>query len=265
MGPLGYQASIGSTDAGSPFYSPLWRIQTATWDNPSMATMIKDTKGITKVSSNGSLETGLAGFVVNCPFVEMPDAMMMMDNMMMDNMMEDTMMMDNMMEDTMMMDNMMEDTMMMDDMMMDKDMMMDDDMMMMDDDMMMDDTMMDDSMMDDDMMMMDDMMMSADMTGKLTAPKGEMPFGGKTTGSYSIQVDGSGHTNITTHMKSMSPNMVLEGWLVDTDTGYKLSLGKSHDDRKLAFAQAVVNPWIYDAIVMTEEPIGDTDPRPTYL
>ncbi len=56
--------------------------------------------------------------------------------------------------------------------------------------------------------------------------------------------------------------MILEGWLVDMDTGYKLSLGKANHDGKLLFSQPMVNPWIYDAIVITEEPIGDTNPAP---
>lgn len=46
------------------------------------------------------------------------------------------------------------------------------------------------------------------------------------------------------------------------DTGYKLSLGKANHEGKLLFSQPMVNPWIYDAIVITEEPIGDTNPAP---
>ena len=56
--------------------------------------------------------------------------------------------------------------------------------------------------------------------------------------------------------------MVLEGWLVDMDSGYKLSLGKANHNGKLLFSQTMVNPWIYDAIVITEESIGDTNPAP---
>ena len=99
-------------------------------------------------------------------------------------------------------------------------------------------------------------------TGDLTAPAGDAPFGGKTVGTYSVFVDGSDHVNVTTNIKSISSGMVLEGWLVDMDSGYKLSLGKSHDDGKLWFSQQMVNPWIYDVLVITEEPIGDSDPSP---
>ena len=78
-GPLGFQASIGSTTVGDKFYSPLWRIQTATWDNPDSADFLKTVGEISQAATNGKLETGLAGFVVNCPFVEV-DAKMMMDD-----------------------------------------------------------------------------------------------------------------------------------------------------------------------------------------
>lgn len=44
-------------------------------------------------------------------------------------------------------------------------------------------------------------------------------------------------------------------------TGYKLSLGLLKDG-KLAFTQRMVNPFIYDLVVITEEPTHDTDPNP---
>ena len=68
-----------------------------------------------------------------------------------------------------------------------------------------------------------------------------------------------------TNIKGVSSGMILEGWLVDMDTGYKLSLGKANNEGKLLFSQSMVNPWIYDAIVITEEPIGDTNPAPNVL
>lgn len=83
-GPMGFQASIGSTNVGDKFYSPLWRIQTATWDSPESAEFLKTTGEITQAASSGKLETGLAGFVVNCPFVEV-DAMMKDGHMMKDD------------------------------------------------------------------------------------------------------------------------------------------------------------------------------------
>ena len=194
-GPLGFQASIGSTTVGDKFYSPLWRIQTATWDNPDTADFLKTVGEITQAASRGKLETGLAGFVVNCPFVEV-DAKMT---------------------------KMMKDDHAMKNKMMEKD---------------------------------------AHMKGDLTAPSGDTPFGGKSVGTYSITVEGDDHVKVVTNINSVSSEMVLEGWLVDMDTGYKLSTGKSDHNGKLLFSQSMVNPWIYDAIVITEEPINDSNPAP---
>lgn len=89
-GPLGFQASIGSTTAGDKFYSPLWRIQTATWDNPENASFVTSITGIQNLAKDTMLSTGVAGFVVNCPFV--PVETMMSDDMTNDNMMSDNFM-----------------------------------------------------------------------------------------------------------------------------------------------------------------------------
>jgi len=51
--------------------------------------------------------------------------------------------------------------------------------------------------------------------------------------------------------------MSLREWLVDKDTGYKLSIGQFNEDNRLYFYQNMVNPWIYDILGVTEEPIGD--------
>lgn len=63
-----------------------------------------------------------------------------------------------------------------------------------------------------------------------------------------------------------SEGKVFEGWLVDTDTGYKLSIGgfSTGNDGKavLYFHQQLVNFGLYDLVVVTEEPAGDTDPNP---
>ena len=39
-GPMGFQASIASTNAGDEAYSPLWRIQATTWKDPSQAQLL---------------------------------------------------------------------------------------------------------------------------------------------------------------------------------------------------------------------------------
>jgi hypothetical protein len=61
-------------------------------------------------------------------------------------------------------------------------------------------------------------------------------------------------------------NYVFEGWLVDEDTGYKLSLGAfnthKHKNAKFSFEQKLVNFEIYDLLVITQEPIDDTIPTP---
>ena len=60
-----------------------------------------------------------------------------------------------------------------------------------------------------------------------------------------------------------SSDMVFEGWLVDVDTGYKLSLGQFNTQNDgLFFEQDIVNPWIYNVLVITEEPVDDTNPAP---
>ena len=69
-GPMGYQASIASTNAGDEAYSPLWRIQTVTWRDPEQAQFLTTLDEITEHAKQGHLKTEVAGVVVNCPFVE---------------------------------------------------------------------------------------------------------------------------------------------------------------------------------------------------
>ncbi len=69
-GPMGYQASIAGSDIGSVQYSPMWRINAATWKDPTQAKFLFMTSEISMAISNGMLTTQIAGFVVNCPFVE---------------------------------------------------------------------------------------------------------------------------------------------------------------------------------------------------
>ena len=69
-GPMGYQASIASTNAGDEAYSPLWRIQTVTWKDPMQEEFLNLLNEITENAKQGHLKTEIAGVVVNCPFVE---------------------------------------------------------------------------------------------------------------------------------------------------------------------------------------------------
>jgi hypothetical protein len=69
-GPMGYQASITGSNVADMQYSPMWRINTATWKDPSTARFLTTASEIASFASEGMLSTQIAGFVVNCPFVE---------------------------------------------------------------------------------------------------------------------------------------------------------------------------------------------------
>jgi hypothetical protein len=71
-GPMGFQASIASTNAGEDAYSPLWRIQATTWKDPSQAQFLKTAKEVSTSASGGKLTIDIAGAIVNCPFVDIP-------------------------------------------------------------------------------------------------------------------------------------------------------------------------------------------------
>ncbi len=69
-GPMGFQASIASSNVGDSTYSPLWRIQATTWKDPSHPEFLTSLTQITSAAQAGKLSTNVAGVVVNCPFVE---------------------------------------------------------------------------------------------------------------------------------------------------------------------------------------------------
>lgn len=104
------------------------------------------------------------------------------------------------------------------------------------------------------------------MTGALTAPKGDKPFGGEhVVGHHFIRANDH-LININAEFQTTSsPDFVLEGWLVDVDTDFKLSTGLFKDEtnaNRLHFVQEIANPWVYDVFVVTEEPLNDKDPAP---
>jgi hypothetical protein len=68
-GPMGFQASIASTNVGDTAYSPLWRIQATTWKDPSHAEFLTSVTQITSAAQAGKLANNIAGVVVNCPIV----------------------------------------------------------------------------------------------------------------------------------------------------------------------------------------------------
>jgi hypothetical protein len=100
------------------------------------------------------------------------------------------------------------------------------------------------------------------ISGTLTAPSNGDPFGGDQVGTFSVLSDGS-QTSIFAHVDLVaSEGSVLEGWLVDVGTDYKLSLGQLNDNNSLIFHQDLVNAYTYNVLVITEEPDNDTDPNP---
>ena len=100
-----------------------------------------------------------------------------------------------------------------------------------------------------------------DISGTLTAPSGGNPFGGDVVGSYEITVRGR-QVEIEADVSSRAPQgFVYEGWLVDMQTGYKLSLGQLRSG-SLEFEQRMVNPYTYGVLVITIEPARDLDPNP---
>jgi hypothetical protein len=74
-GPMGFQASIASSNAGDISYSPMWRIQGVTWKDLSQADLLTDMEQLGSAVSNGTVEVGSAGVVVNCPFVEVSNTL----------------------------------------------------------------------------------------------------------------------------------------------------------------------------------------------
>ena len=93
--------------------------------------------------------------------------------------------------------------------------------------------------------------------GDLTAPFGSIPFGGEVVGDYFLMVNERDIRIVASIDGKPSQGMVFEGWLVDFDTEYSLSLGQFHEE--LFFREAMANPWVYDLLVITEEPTSDTE------
>jgi hypothetical protein len=69
-GPMGFQASIASSNVGDTAYSPLWRIQATAWKDLSHSEFLASLTQIISAAQAGKLSINIAGVVVNCPFVE---------------------------------------------------------------------------------------------------------------------------------------------------------------------------------------------------
>ena len=89
------------------------------------------------------------------------------------------------------------------------------------------------------------------MSGDITGPAGENPFGGEKMGT--VTVDSTGRrTNVSADLNaSPDEGNVFEGWLVDAGgSGYKLSL-RQFRNGSLDFSQYMVNPYTYKNFEVT--------------
>ncbi len=108
------------------------------------------------------------------------------------------------------------------------------------------------------------------LQGELTAPSDDKPFGGDVVGSYVIGVYDAGtlddRTTIYIEIDSRAtPSTVYEGWLVDADSGKKTSFGRFQENtqrQEQFYTVSVESNFNNDLVVITEEPIVDTDPAP---
>ena len=108
------------------------------------------------------------------------------------------------------------------------------------------------------------------LQGELTAPSDDKPFGGDDVGSYTIGVYDAGRrggqTTIFVEFDTRAtPGTVYEGWLVDKDSGEKTSFGIFQENKQRQtqfYTVSVTSMFNNDLIVITEEPIVDTDPAP---
>jgi len=100
--------------------------------------------------------------------------------------------------------------------------------------------------------------------GDLTAPNSDKPFGGEMVGTYNIHATNERTSIYAAVENRASDGMVLEGWLVDVETGEKLSTGVFKEHSRInGGIVAIDNPGFhYDVFVITEEPRFDTDPTP---
>jgi len=101
------------------------------------------------------------------------------------------------------------------------------------------------------------------LQGDLTAPSGDKPFGADTVGTFYTHVVGDRTTIFVQFETSATPGTVYEGWLVDVDTGVKTSFGVFSDSyEEYNILTSIENQFNNDLIVITEEPLFDTDPAP---
>lgn len=99
--------------------------------------------------------------------------------------------------------------------------------------------------------------------GAITSATGNNTFGGEEIGSYAvIHDDNKIQVSVGVDVQPTVADNVLEAWLVDARTGYYHSLGMLDSEGKLSLIQSMVNPYVYDQIVITEEPSDNLAPSP---
>ncbi|MDQ5868257.1 MAG: hypothetical protein M3530_00860 [Thermoproteota archaeon] len=105
---------------------------------------------------------------------------------------------------------------------------------------------------------------------EITASNSTVWYGGEKIGNLTVGFSSQGYepisgglVNLTAHVAiSPAAGSVLEGWLINPDipTYYNLTLGQFVNGT-LRFDQYMVNPAVYKFFVVSQEQIGDTDPR----
>jgi hypothetical protein len=94
--------------------------------------------------------------------------------------------------------------------------------------------------------------------GEIASAGGE--FGGPKIGTVTYEANNNA-VNLTSDITvTPAEGSTFEGWLVDTESGYKLSLGNVVNG-SLQFDQTMVYPYTYSQFIITEEPIDDIDPN----
>ena len=105
---------------------------------------------------------------------------------------------------------------------------------------------------------------------EITASNSTVWYGGEKIGNLTVGFTSQGYeptsgglVNLTAHVGLFpASGSVLEGWLIDPDipSYFNLTLGQFVNGT-LKFDQYMVNPAVYKFFVVSQEPVGDTDPR----
>jgi len=74
-GPVGFQAGIAASAPGDSNYSPLWRINMISWNDPGEASILENISDINSKKDEGKITVKLArpmnsDHIVNCPFID---------------------------------------------------------------------------------------------------------------------------------------------------------------------------------------------------